>query len=105
MPTTTVAAEPPPCETDYFLKIFLIYVRDQDYFRLLPPELAGSRFAKGRVQVMAFPPIGIETLAPVVRQHGHQVKMFDTCHPEMREPHIAAALRAADRAGRPPRRG
>jgi anaerobic magnesium-protoporphyrin IX monomethyl ester cyclase len=74
------------------VKIFLIYVRDEDFYQLLPPKLAGSQFGKGRVQVMAFPPIGIETLAPVVRQHGHEVRMFDTCHPEMKEEHIAAAV-------------
>ncbi len=85
------------------MKVFLIYVRDEDFYRLLPPELAGSRsgngrsgngrFGDGRVQVMAFPPIGIETLAPVVRQHGHEVRMFDTCHPQMKEEHIAEAVR------------
>jgi len=74
------------------VKVFLIYVRDEDFYRLLPPKLAGSRFSEGRVQVMAFPPIGIETLAPVVRRHGHEVRMFDTCHPEMKEEHIAAAV-------------
>jgi hypothetical protein len=74
------------------MKVFLIYVRDEDFYQLLPPELGGSRFDEGRVQVMAFPPIGIETLAPVVRQHGHEVRMFDTCHPEMKEEHIAGAV-------------
>lgn len=74
------------------MKIFLIYVRDEDFFRLLPPELADSRFSKDRVQVMAFPPIGIETLAPIVRQHGHEVFMFDTCHPMMGQEHIAKAV-------------
>jgi radical SAM superfamily enzyme YgiQ (UPF0313 family) len=42
---------------------------------------------------MAFPPIGIETLAPVIRQHGHDVRMFDTCHPQMKKEHIAEAVR------------
>jgi len=42
---------------------------------------------------MAFPPIGIETLAPIVRQHGHDVRMFDTCHPQMKAEHIAEAVR------------
>jgi radical SAM superfamily enzyme YgiQ (UPF0313 family) len=42
---------------------------------------------------MAFPPIGIETLAPIVRQHGHEVRMFDTCHPQMKAEHIAEAVR------------
>jgi radical SAM superfamily enzyme YgiQ (UPF0313 family) len=73
------------------MKVFLIYVRDKDYFTLLPPELGGGRTAEGRVRVMAFPPLGIQTLAPVLRQHGHEVRLFDTCHPEMSEEHIAQA--------------
>lgn len=75
------------------MKIFLIYIRDEDFYRLLPPELGGSRFSKGRVQVMAFPPIGIETLAPILRQHGHEVRMFDTCHPLMKAEQISDAVR------------
>ncbi len=74
------------------MKVFLIYVRDEDFYRPLPAELGNSRSGDGRVQVMAFPPIGIETLAPVVRQHGHEVRMFDTCHPQMKEEHIAEAV-------------
>ena len=74
------------------MKIFLINVRDEDFYRLLPQELVGSRFSKDRVQIMAFPPIGIETLAPILRQHEHEVRMFDTCHPQMKEEHIASAL-------------
>jgi radical SAM superfamily enzyme YgiQ (UPF0313 family) len=74
------------------LKVFLIYVRDEDFYQLLPPDLVDSRFDKNRVQVMAFPPLGIETLAPVLREHGHEVRMFDTCHPEMKEEHITQAV-------------
>lgn len=74
------------------MKVFLIYVRDENFYQLLPPELGGSQSGDGRVQVMAFPPIGVETLAPVVRQHGHEVRMFDTCHPRMKEEHIAEAV-------------
>lgn len=75
------------------MKVFLIYIRDEDFYRLLPAELGDSRFSKDRVQVMAFPPIGIETLAPIIRQHGHEVRMFDTCHPQMKAEHIACAVR------------
>ena len=75
------------------MKVFLIYVRDEDFYQLLPPDLIDSRFDKDRVQVMAFPPLGIETLAPVIREHGHEVRMFDTCHPEMKEEQIAQAVR------------
>jgi radical SAM superfamily enzyme YgiQ (UPF0313 family) len=67
-------------------------VRDEDFYQFLPPDLVDSRFDKDRVQVMAFPPIGIETLAPVIREHGHEVRMFDTCHPEMKAEHISRAV-------------
>ncbi|MCZ6688141.1 MAG: radical SAM protein [Planctomycetota bacterium] len=72
------------------MKVFLIYVRDEDFYQILPERLAGN--GGDRLKVMAFPPIGIETLAPVLREHGHDVRMFDTCHPEMREPQIAQAV-------------
>ena len=76
------------------MKIFLVYVRDEDYYQSLPEELGGSKPGDNRVKVMAFPPLGIETLAPVVRQHGHEVLMFDTCHPKMKGKHIAREVRA-----------
>ncbi|MBS0000949.1 MAG: B12-binding domain-containing radical SAM protein [Cyclobacteriaceae bacterium] len=69
------------------MKIFLIYVRDEDYYKLLPEKF--NRNNDDRVRVMAFPPLGIQTLAPVTRQHGHEVILFDTCHPEMKKEHIA----------------
>ena len=75
------------------MKTFLVYVRDEDYYQFLPEELGGSKAGDKRVKVMAFPPLGIETLAPVVRQHGHDVWMFDTCHAEMKGEHIARAVR------------
>ena len=78
------------------MKIFLIYVRDEDYCHLLPKSLDRVPATDGRVKVMAFPPLGIQTLAPVLRQHGHDVRMFDMCHPQMKAPHIAAVL-AEDR--------
>jgi radical SAM superfamily enzyme YgiQ (UPF0313 family) len=74
------------------MKVFLVYVRDEDFYNMLPLELGGAESEDGRVKVMAFPPLGIETLAPVVRQHGHDVRMFDTCHPRMKEEHIAQAV-------------
>jgi anaerobic magnesium-protoporphyrin IX monomethyl ester cyclase len=74
------------------MKVFLIYVRDEDFYRLLPPDLGKGRFEPDRVQVMGFPPLGIETLAPAVRQHGHQVRMFDTCHPRMKQEDIVLAV-------------
>jgi radical SAM superfamily enzyme YgiQ (UPF0313 family) len=75
------------------MKVFLIYVNDVNFYRLLPQELGGSMPGDSRIKVMGFPPLGIETLAPVLRQHGHQVRMFDTCHPQMKEADVAQAAR------------
>jgi radical SAM superfamily enzyme YgiQ (UPF0313 family) len=72
---------------------FLIHVGDDDFSRVLPTEANGSQTGTGRIKVMAFPPLGIQTLAPVLRQRGHQVRMFDTCHPQMKAEHIALAVR------------
>ena len=74
--------------------VFMVYVRDQNFCRLLPPKLQRSSFDQKRFQVMAFPPLGIQTLAPVLRQHGHRVRLFDTCHPLMQAEHIAQAAAA-----------
>ncbi|MCL4500817.1 MAG: B12-binding domain-containing radical SAM protein [Deltaproteobacteria bacterium] len=43
---------------------------------------------------MAFPPLGIQTLAPVLRQHGHRVRLFDTCHPQMQAAQITQVVEA-----------
>ena len=75
------------------MKVFLIYVNDENFYRLLPEDLGGSKPGDARIKVMGFPPLGIETLAPVLRKHGHEVRMFDTCHPNMKEPDVAQALR------------
>src|SRR5208283_4283786 len=70
---------------------FLVYVGDDNFCRLLPEELDQSKPDGERVKVMAFPPLGIQTLAPVLRQRGHQVHLFDTCHPQMKAEDIARA--------------
>ena len=60
----------------------------------MPTDMsARTRFIKG-VKMMAFPPLGIQVLAPILCQHGHQVRMFDMCHPEMQAEHIAQAAAA-----------
>jgi anaerobic magnesium-protoporphyrin IX monomethyl ester cyclase len=74
------------------MNIFVAYVRDQNFCRLLPKKLDRSRSDNGRIKVMGFPPLGIQTLAPVLRRQGHGVRMFDTCHPKMQAEHIAQAL-------------
>lgn len=76
------------------MKLFLVDVRDENFCTLLPTKQKRQRDDNGRVRVMAFPPLGIQTLAPVLRQRGHEVRMFDTCHPAMKAEHIAAAAAA-----------
>ena len=76
------------------MNVFLIHVGDDNFCRVLPKELDRLKSTSGRVKVMAFPPLGIQTLAPVLRQHGHQVRLFDTAHPQMKAEDIA---QAADR--------
>ena len=71
---------------------FLVHVGDENFCRVLPKGLNSSKFSDGRVKVMAFPPLGIQTLAPVLRQRGHQVRMFDTASPEMQAEQIAQAV-------------
>jgi radical SAM superfamily enzyme YgiQ (UPF0313 family) len=73
------------------MHVFLVFVQDEDYYRLLPDQLLRSCPDNGRVKVMAFPPLAIQTLAPVLRRAGHTVRLFDTCHPQMKPEHITAA--------------
>ena len=73
------------------MKVFMAYVRDENFYRLLPEKKHGSGSDQARIKVMAFPPLGIQTLAPVLRQQGHRVRLFDTCHPRMQAGHIAQA--------------
>jgi len=75
------------------MNVFLIFVNDENFYRVLPEERGGSKPEDRRARVMGFPPLGIETLAPVLREHGHRVRMFDTCHPQMKEQDIARALK------------
>jgi radical SAM superfamily enzyme YgiQ (UPF0313 family) len=60
------------------LRVFLIHVRDPQFY-----AIPGKRRAKnGRIQIMGFPPIGIMSLAPVLKRAGHDVVMFDQANPE-----------------------
>jgi len=74
------------------MHLYLIYVQDEDYYRLLPPELGGTPPDAERVKIMGFPPLGIQTLAPAIRQRGHQVRLFDMCHPRMKASDIQTAV-------------
>ena len=75
------------------MNIFMIFVRDEVYYSLLPEKLNRLMGESKRIRVMALPPLGIQTLAPIVRQQGHQVQMFDTCHPQMKTLHILQAIK------------
>ncbi len=75
------------------MNVFLISVGDDDFSRLLPRELDPSPQDATRVKVMAFPPLGIQTLAPVLRQQGFAVRLFDTCHPAMKPEHLAEVVK------------
>jgi radical SAM superfamily enzyme YgiQ (UPF0313 family) len=74
------------------MKVFLIHVGDDDFSHVLPRELDRAPQDPTRVKVMAFPPLGIQTLAPILRRQGHAVMMFDTCHPAMRPEQVADAV-------------
>ena len=74
------------------MRVFLVDVRDRNFCQQLPDRLRPNGSDRSRVKMMAFPPLGIQTLAPVLRQRGHQVRMFDTCHPQMKAEHIAQAV-------------
>ncbi|RJP23546.1 MAG: radical SAM protein [Candidatus Abyssobacteria bacterium SURF_5] len=75
------------------MHVFLAYIRDDNFYHLLPEKIRRRTPDNGRVKVMAFPPLGIQTLAPVLRRHGHRVQMFDSCHPQMKAADIAQAAR------------
>ncbi len=75
------------------MNIFMIFIRDETYYKLLPEKLNRLIGESKRVRVMALPPLGIQTLAPIVRRQGHEVQMFDTCHPHMKTKHILQAVK------------
>lgn len=79
-----------------FMKSFPVHVGDTDFSRVLPAELDRTKSDEGRIKAMAFPPLRIQTPAPVLRQLGHRVRMSDTCHPQMQAQRIARAA-AKDR--------
>src|SRR5882672_6454882 len=58
--------------------VFLIHVRDPQFYAL-PSK---TRAKNGRIRVMGFPPIGIMSLASVLKRAGHECVMFDQANPE-----------------------
>ncbi|RPI29549.1 MAG: radical SAM protein [Acidobacteria bacterium] len=76
------------------MNVWLVNVNDQNFFRLMPGASDPANRPASRVRIMGFPPLGIQTLAAVLSERGHEIRMFDTCHPEMTADHIVAASAA-----------
>ncbi|MEO8429772.1 MAG: radical SAM protein, partial [Verrucomicrobiota bacterium] len=60
------------------MKVFLIHVRDPQFYALP----AKTRAKNGNLRVMGFPPIGIMSLSAVLKRAGHECVMFDQANPE-----------------------
>src|SRR3989442_6575878 len=60
------------------MMVFLIHVRDPQFYALP----AKTRARNGNIRVMGFPPIGIMSLASVLKRAGHECIMFDQANPE-----------------------
>src|SRR3970040_871314 len=58
--------------------VVLIHIRDPQFYALP----AKTRRKKGRIRVMAFPPIGIMSLSAVLKRAGHECIIFDQANPE-----------------------
>ena len=71
-------SENPSLRQGATMRVFLIHVRDPQFYALP----AKSRAKNGNIRVMGFPPIGIMSLASVLKQAGHECVMFDQAHPE-----------------------
>jgi anaerobic magnesium-protoporphyrin IX monomethyl ester cyclase len=65
-------------KTRAFVRVFLIHVRDPQFYALP----AATRAANGHVRVMGFPPIGIMSLSAVLKRAGHECLMFDQANPD-----------------------
>ena len=59
------------------MNVFLVHVGDDDFSRLLPKALDKSPSDSKRLKIMAFPPLGIQTLAPVLRAHAFTSGLTD----------------------------
>jgi radical SAM superfamily enzyme YgiQ (UPF0313 family) len=67
------------------MRLVLVYVRDPQFFTI--PDR--RRPKTGRIRVMGFPPLGVMTLASVVKAAGHECIVFDQANPETPDPFIA----------------
>jgi radical SAM superfamily enzyme YgiQ (UPF0313 family) len=71
-----------------FMLVFLIHVRDPQFFALP----AKTRAKNGRIRVMGFPPIGIMSLSAVLKRAGHECVMFDQANPDTPNEVIVAEI-------------
>src|SRR5258706_2569384 len=72
------------------MRIFLIHIRDPQFYALP----AAERAANGNLRVMGFPPIGIMSLSAVVKRAGHECVMFDQANPETPNATIIEEIRS-----------
>src|SRR3970040_2214330 len=73
-----ISAESLPLRIEALMRVFLIHVRDPQFYALP----AKTRAKNGNIRVMGFPPIGIMSLSAVLKRAGHECVMFDQANPE-----------------------
>ncbi|MEY2429277.1 MAG: anaerobic magnesium-protoporphyrin monomethyl ester cyclase [Verrucomicrobiota bacterium] len=81
--------EPPAAQPEKSMLIFLIHIRDPQFYALP----AKTRAKNGNVRIMGFPPIGIMSLSSVVKQAGHECVMFDQANPDTPNEVIVEAIK------------
>jgi radical SAM superfamily enzyme YgiQ (UPF0313 family) len=70
------------------MRVILVHIRDPQFYAI-PSQ---RRARNGRLQVMGFPPIGIMSLAAVLKRAGHEVWMFDQANPDTPNETIVAEM-------------
>ena len=70
------------------MKVFLVHVRDPQFYAVP----SNTRAKNGRLRVMGFPPIGVMSLAAVLKRAGHDVVMFDQANPETPDAFIIGVM-------------
>ncbi len=82
-------AEPLPLRGEPLIRVFLIHIRDPQFYALP----AATRAENGNIRVMGFPPIGIMSLSAVLKRAGHECVMFDQANPETPDDVIMEEIR------------
>ncbi len=59
------------------MRVFLVHIRDPQFYAIP----AKRRASNGRLRIMGFPPIGIMSLASVLKRAGHEVQQYDQANP------------------------